>query len=69
LRESVSVRNDGQDTLDWSVTLTINGSLTDNWNSVADGDSGEVTFRGADWNRSLAPGQEASFGYCLSTAS
>ncbi len=66
--DSVTVQNPGSDVLDWSVKLTLDGKLTDHWSSVADGDSGEVTFTGADWNKSVAPGQTAQFGYCVSTA-
>lgn len=66
--ETVSVRNDGDTAVDWSVQITIAGTLTDNWNSSASANSGEVTFTGADWNRSVQPGQSAEFGYCTSTS-
>jgi hypothetical protein len=66
--DSVTVQNTSGAALDWSVQLPIDGKLTDHWNSKTDADSGQVTFTGADWNKTLPPGQSAQFGYCVSTA-
>jgi cellulase/cellobiase CelA1 len=65
--DTVSVRNDSDQSLLWSIELTIEGRLTDRWNCTASADTGEVTFTGADWNKSVAPGATAEFGYCVST--
>jgi hypothetical protein len=67
--DSVSVRNDSGAAVDWSTQLMIDGTLNDHWNSTADGQSGLVTFTGADWNRTLKPGETAQFGYCAQTTS
>jgi hypothetical protein len=64
--DSVSVRNDTNSAVDWSAQLMIDGTLSDHWNSTADGQSGLVTFTGADWNRTVKPGETAQFGYCVS---
>jgi cellulase/cellobiase CelA1 len=63
--DPVSVRNDSDMPLDWSVELTIDGTLTDHWNCNASATTGKVTFTGAEWNRSVAPGATAQFGYCV----
>jgi hypothetical protein len=65
--DTVSVRNDSDASLIWSVKLTIDGRLTDRWNTIASADTGEVTFTGADWSRAVAPGASVEFGYCVST--
>ena len=44
-----------------SRTSPINtraGTVTTSWNSERTGDSGAVVFRGAMWNRTLAPGDD-----------
>jgi cellulase/cellobiase CelA1 len=65
--ETVMVKNETGMPLDWSVELMIEGTLTDHWNSSASANTGTVTFTGADWNRTVAPGATAEFGYCVST--
>jgi hypothetical protein len=64
--DAVQVDNVGEAALDWEVTLTLDGTLSTQWNAVASGSTGVVTFRGADYNRTLAPGASTEFGYCLS---
>jgi len=63
--DTVSVLNESDKALVWSVQLTIDGTLTDHWNCTASAMTGEVTFTGADWNRSVAPAATAQFGYCV----
>ena len=63
--ETVSVRNETAQSTDWQIELTLQGTLTDHWNAVASADSGTVTFTGVDWNRTLAPGASAEFGFCV----
>jgi cellulase/cellobiase CelA1 len=64
--DTVSVRNESSAPIDWSAQVMIDGKLTNNWNSSADAQSGLVTFKGADWNRTIKPGETAQFGYCVS---
>jgi hypothetical protein len=65
--KTVMVHNAGSAPIEWRVVLAIEGTLTDHWNATATGDRGEVTFAGADWNRTVQPGATAEFGYCVST--
>lgn len=48
----------------WVVTHTVEGTINNLWNADRDADTGEVTFRGLDWNATLGPGQSADFGWC-----
>jgi hypothetical protein len=62
--ERVAVTNTTRDTVTWTVLHPIMGTITTSWNSERVGDSGNVVFRGAMWNRTLAPGMSAEFGFC-----
>jgi len=48
----------------WAVTIDVDGTITNNWESVASGDSGVVTFTGAPYNATLDSGGKAHFGFC-----
>jgi endoglucanase len=64
--DQVTVVNHSGAPLDWSVTLAIEGTLTQHWNAQRSGDRGEVRFEGLSWNDVFAPEASASFGYCAS---
>lgn len=63
---NIQVTNNGSDTLDWQVAVAFGNpvSFSRGWSSnvVADGDH-RIVFEGASYNRSLAPGQTATFGF------
>ena len=54
------MRNATKSAAEWRADPPVEGETTQVWNAVRDGKG----FRGADWNRSLAPGKSASFGFC-----
>jgi hypothetical protein len=62
--ESVTVTSKAMAGVDWVIVLTVDGTVNQVWSAVAEGATGAVTFRGADWNRRLEPGQSTSFGFC-----
>jgi hypothetical protein len=62
--ERVIVMNGTGAPVDWTVVHTIAGTVTTSWNSERTGDSGAVVFRGAMWNRTLAPGARTELGFC-----
>ncbi|MCK6552659.1 DUF1592 domain-containing protein, partial [Myxococcota bacterium] len=64
--DQVTVTNLGATELEWVAVVHVAGTLTQHWNSEADGEGGDVAFRGAAWNRALAPAGSTSFGYCAS---
>lgn len=62
--DQVTVTNLGANPLDWRITLSIEGTLTQHWNTQASATSGDVVFEGVSWNDVIAPGASAAFGYC-----
>jgi hypothetical protein len=44
--------------------VTMQGTISQLWNATATGTRGAVHFTGVDWNRALAPGASAQFGFC-----
>jgi len=62
--KDVVVTNNGSSSVTWTVSIAIEGTLYTSWNVVAVGTSGTVDFSGVSWNQTIAPGQQASFGYC-----
>ncbi len=61
----VVVTNNTASSVAWMVELAVPGTINNAWNSTRSGDIGAVTFSGAEWNATLAPGGTASFGYCF----
>ena len=64
--DRVSVKNTGTQSILWSVTLDVTGTIGDKWNCTASATTGQVTFTGADWNKSVMPDGTADFGFCVS---
>jgi hypothetical protein len=64
--ERVAVTNTTASALTWTVVHRIDGRVTTSWNSERVGDGGDVVFRGAMWNRTLAPGERTELGFCAS---
>ena len=58
--------NPTDQTVTWNVVVTVEGTLNNVWNAVANGDSGRVRFSGAGWNSDVEPGQRVGFGFCSS---
>jgi hypothetical protein len=63
--DTVTITNNTDAPVDWSVPVMLDGKLNDHWNSNVTGDSGTVTFTGADYNKTIPPGMSAQFGYCV----
>jgi endoglucanase len=60
------VTNTTATSVTWTVVHRIEGRVTTSWNSERVGDGGDVVFRGAMWNRTLAPGERTELGFCAS---
>lgn len=58
------VFNDSDAAIDWVVEAEIEGTINNLWNAERSADSGRVRFNGVDWNRSVPPGGQQSFGFC-----
>ena len=60
----VTVRNPGASPLAWSVDVPLEGRIKQDWNATIDSKGAIAHVRGANWNATLAPGQDAHFGFC-----
>lgn len=60
----VQVSNTGSATAAWSVTLSISGTINNLWNATWSQSGSTLAASGVDWNRTLAPGAMAEFGFC-----
>jgi endoglucanase len=62
---SVEVRNPAATTLAWSLTLPVDGRITQSWNAaIASTANGSTRFTGVDWNARLDAGAGTHFGFC-----
>jgi hypothetical protein len=62
--EAITVTNKGTSGVEWTIVLPVEGTINQIWNAVAAGMTGQVTFRGVDFNRRIEPAASASFGFC-----
>ncbi len=62
---NVDVTNNGAGPTTWAIELAVEGSINNIWNAQqSPGAGGKQRFVGVEWNRSLAPGATAAFGFC-----
>nr|WP_230597258.1 cellulose binding domain-containing protein [Xanthomonas albilineans] len=62
----MQVTNTGNTTGDWVVTQTISGTINNLWNANWTPQGSTIKASGMDWNKTLAPGAMAEFGFCAS---
>lgn len=60
----VSVSNDTAKALEWTTRFSVQGTVRGLWNAVYAQHGDEVSATGAGWNKFLASGTSASFGFC-----
>ncbi|MBB4127789.1 endoglucanase [Xanthomonas translucens] len=60
----VQVTNTGSASGNWAVTLSISGSVNNLWNATWSQSGSTLKAAGVDWNKTLAPGAMAEFGFC-----
>jgi endoglucanase len=58
------VTNGTSGSVAWATHVTVQGTISQLWNAGATVTDGAVRFTGVDWNRVLAPGASAQFGFC-----
>ena len=58
------VTNNSAETVVWVVRSPADGTVNNIWNAVVSVDGADWVFSGVDWNASLEPGGQASFGLC-----
>ncbi len=57
--------NAGAAPLTWMLTLELEGTLNQHWESRSSGEAGSVTFSGVEHNAVLAAGASTQFGFCV----
>lgn len=66
----VFVTNGTGQTVDWQVTVAVDGTVTQTWNAtVVSSPPGQLTAGGVSWNDLLAPGATTNFGFCAARGS
>ena len=60
---SVKVTNKSASPITWSISLTVDGKITDLWNASSALVGTKTVFTGKDFNAVLDPGATASFGF------
>ncbi|MBB6365303.1 endoglucanase [Xanthomonas sacchari] len=60
----VQVTNTGGSSGDWTATLSISGTISNLWNATWTQSGTTLSASGVDWNKTLAPGATAEFGFC-----
>ncbi len=63
---AVTVTNNTLSASDWTVTFSIEGTVTDMWNATYFQNGDQVTAEGASWNNIVNSGQSVDFGFCAS---
>jgi hypothetical protein len=58
------VVNNGTEAVVWSTTFTVPGTVSSLWNAEYTQTGDQVKANGVEWNRVLAAGASASFGFC-----
>ncbi|MBV6850289.1 cellulase family glycosylhydrolase [Xanthomonas euvesicatoria] len=60
----VQVTNTGTASGNWSISLTVTGTVNNAWNVTWSQSGTTLQASGVDFNRTLAPGATAEFGFC-----
>jgi Protein of unknown function (DUF1592)/Protein of unknown function (DUF1588)/Protein of unknown function (DUF1587)/Protein of unknown function (DUF1595)/Cellulose binding domain/Protein of unknown function (DUF1585) len=60
---SIKVTNKSAAKITWSITIPVEGKITDLWNANSAPAGAQTTFTGKDFNATLDPGASASFGF------
>jgi hypothetical protein len=61
---TLDVKNVSSQPVTWRVTVTIDGTIYDHWNSDVVQSGTSATFNGAAFNGTVAPGATAQAGFC-----
>lgn len=60
----VQVTNTGGSSGAWAITLNVAGTVNNLWNATWSQSGATLRASGVEWNRTLAPGASAEFGFC-----
>lgn len=60
----VDVTNNGSQSVEWQVSVTIDGSVSSLWNGAWSQTGPTLEVSGVSWNAALAAGASTRFGFC-----
>ncbi|KWT92719.1 glycoside hydrolase family 18 protein [Candidatus Magnetominusculus xianensis] len=63
----VTVTNKTTQTILWSISMPVTGTISSLWNAVYTVTGNTATVSGVDWNKSLSSGASTQFGFCATT--
>jgi len=61
---NVNVTNPNTVPLNWTVSVAIDGTVSNYWNATVSQTGSQMTASGVDWNKTLAAGATTQFGFC-----
>ena len=62
--QRVRVTNQGNTTGNWAINIPVSGTINNLWNATWTQAGSNLNASGVDWNKTLAPGAAAEFGFC-----
>jgi endoglucanase len=62
--QRVRVTNQGTAAGNWAITIPVSGTINNLWNATWTQAGSNLNASGVDWNKTLAPGAAAEFGFC-----
>lgn len=62
--QRVQIHNTGAAAGNWALSTQVQGRINNLWNAVWQQQGSQLTASGVDWNKTLAPGARAEFGFC-----
>ncbi|SJM95404.1 glycoside hydrolase family 5 protein [Crenothrix polyspora] len=61
---NVDVKNTGATTVQWQISLTIQGKVSNVWNAIYTQSGNTLTAKGVSWNSSVSANGTVQFGFC-----
>ena len=62
--QRVRVINMGSVSGNWAVNIPVSGTINNLWNATWTQSAGRLSASGVAWNKTLAAGATAEFGFC-----
>ncbi len=62
--KTYQLKNTSAEPITWSVPLEVDGKINNHWECEVSGETGMVTFTGAQHNATIQPNAMAQFGFC-----
>ncbi len=63
---NVKVTSSSSTAVDWNVTFSVRGAVSQLWNAVWSQNGSEISAQGVSWNNLVSASQPVEFGFCAS---